>query len=47
MEEKIAYSEPLANSRALVKFLNDNNIPKEDIVTVLDGKGQLLLIYYK
>lgn len=44
-EKKRADCEPLNNVRDLIKFLNNNNIKKEDIVTVLD-KGQLFLIYY-
>lgn len=46
MKEKIAYSEPLKNTRDLVNFLNAQRIPKEDIVTILDKGEQLLLIYY-
>lgn len=46
-KEKTAFSEPFSNTRELIRFLNDFKIKKEDIVTVLDLKGQLLLIYYK
>lgn len=49
MEEKRAYCEPLSNARDLVKFINnaENGVLQENIVTVLDRGGQLLLIYYK
>lgn len=47
MNKKYAECEPVGTTRELVKFLNNNNIPKEDIVSILDIKGQLLLIYYK
>lgn len=44
---KKAVCEPFNNTRELVKFLNEWEIQKEDIVDILDIKGQLLLIYYK
>ena len=34
-------------TRDLINYINDNNISKEDIVTVLEIKGQIFLIYYK
>ena len=46
MEKKYADCEPLNSTRDLVKFLNNNNIQREDVLAVLDIKGQLLLIYY-
>ena len=45
--EKKAYSEAFNSTRDIVKYLNTNDIPKEDVVDILDIKGQLLLIYYK
>ena len=47
MKEKIAYSESFNNTREVVKFLNANEIPREDIVDILPLKEQLILIYYK
>lgn len=44
--KKYAESVPISNTRELIKFLNENEIQKEDIVTVLEIKGQLFLIYY-
>lgn len=46
-EKKHAESEAFNNTRDLVKYLNANDIPREDIVDILDIKGQLLLIFYK
>ena len=46
-EKKHADSEAFNSTRDIVKFLNANDIPREDIVDILDIKGQLLLIYYK
>ena len=45
-KKKLADCEPFNNTRELIKFLNNNEIPREDIVDILDIKGQLLLIYY-
>lgn len=45
--EKQAKCEPLTNARELVKFINSENLSKDDILTVLDSKGQLLLIYFE
>lgn len=45
--EKKAKCEPLTNARELVKFINSENLSKDDILTVLDSKGQLLLIYFE
>lgn len=45
--EKFAKGESFSNSRELVKFLNNNNIPQEDIVAVFEVKGQVILIYYQ
>lgn len=45
--EKKAYSEAFRTTREIVKYLNANEIPKEDIVGILDIKGELLLVYYK
>lgn len=45
--EKKAYSEAFRTTREIVKYLNANEIPKEDIVSILDIKGELLLVYYK
>ena len=45
--EKKAYSEAFSTTRDVVKYLNANEIPKEDIVDILDIKGELLLVYYK
>lgn len=48
--EKDAHSQNFNNTRDLVKFLNENRIPKEDIISVIDmvkTTGQLFLIYYK
>ncbi len=45
--DKYIYSEPFNNTRELVYFVNEHEIPKEDIVTVLNLHGQLMLIYYK
>ena len=42
-----AYSEPFNNTREIVKFINDNDIKREDIVAVIDRKTELYLIYYK
>jgi len=46
MKNKIADCEPFDTIRNLVKFLNKKNIPKEDIVEILNINGQLLLVYY-
>ena len=46
MNNKIADCEPFDNVRKLVKFLNKKNIPKEDIVEILNINGQVLLVYY-
>jgi len=45
--EKKAYSEAFRTTRDIVKFLNANEIPREDIVSILDIKGELLLVYYQ
>lgn len=45
--EKKAYSEAFNNTRDIVKYLNANEIPREDIVDILDIKGLLILVYYK
>lgn len=47
MKNKFADCEPFNNTRELIKFLNNNNISKEDIVEILNIKEQLLLIYYR
>lgn len=46
MEEKVAHGEAFSNARELVRFLNDNKIPKEAITSILENKGQIFLIYY-
>lgn len=45
--EKQACCEAFNTTRDIIKYLNGNEIQREDIVTILDIKGQLLLIYYK
>jgi len=45
--DKMAYGESFGNTRELVKFLNDHELSKEDIVSVLmSASGQIFLIYY-
>lgn len=43
----MACCEPFPTVRNLVNFLNDNNIPKDSIVDILEKNGLFLLIYYK
>lgn len=38
--------EDFINVRALVKFINDNNIKKENILDIIDREHQLFLLYY-
>lgn len=45
--QKFIYSEPFKTTRDLVKFVNNNEIPREDIVTILLLRGEIMLIYYK
>jgi len=45
--EKFIHSEPFKNTRELVKFVNNNEIPREDIVTIILLKGEIMLIYYR
>lgn len=33
--------------RAIVRFANEENIKREDIVTIIKDNGQFLLLYYK
>ena len=44
---KAAQCEPLSNTREVVKFLNQEEIQKDDIVAIIPAGGQLMLIYYK
>lgn len=43
----MACCEPFSTVRDLINFLNDNNIPKDSIVDILEKSGLFLLIYYK
>lgn len=45
--EKQADCAVFNNTRDIISYLNSNRIPREDIVTIMDMKGQLFLIYYK
>lgn len=44
---KVAHSEPFSTTRDLVTFLNDNKIPREDVVQIITINGIIFLIYYK
>lgn len=46
MRSQEAHGEPFANVRELVNFLNDRNIQKNDILSILHIGGQIFLIYY-
>lgn len=35
------------NSRAIASFINDNNIKKEDILTIVQRENNLVLFYYE
>lgn len=43
----MACCEPFSTVRELINYLNDNNIPKDSIVDILEKSGLFLLIYYK
>ena len=43
----MACCEPFSTVRDLINFLNENDIPKDSIVDILEKSGLLLLIYYK
>ena len=45
--KKVAECLPVPNTRELIKAINNMGIRQEDIVTVLNIKEQLFLIYYK
>lgn len=45
--EKHADCAVFNNTRDIIQYLNNNKISREDIVTIMDMKGQLFLIYYK
>lgn len=47
MEEKIAYSKPFSSTREMVKFINEEKLTREDIITVLYMSGSIFLIYFK
>lgn len=44
---RVADCLPLPNARELIKAINNIGIRQEDIVTVLNIKEQLFLIYFK
>ena len=46
MKQPEAHSEPFANTRELINFINDRHIPKQDIVSIIPIGGQLFLIYF-
>lgn len=46
--DKIAQGEVFNSTRELIKYLNEEKIKREDIVSVLmPALGQVFLIYYK
>lgn len=46
MRNTEAYCEPFATARDLVKYINNSNLQKADILDILNINGQLFLIYY-
>lgn len=43
---KVYIGEYFDNARKLVSFLNEKNIPREDIVTIYPKDDFVILIYY-
>lgn len=42
-----AYCVPFPTMRHLVNYCNDNSIARENIVQIIDSKGQFYLFYYQ
>lgn len=46
-DNKVMTALPAPHIRALVDLANQLSIPREDVVTIINGQDQIILIYYR